>query len=193
MKKQRNKTFTEQPVGWLLGFASAALLCGAGCLHTTETTRPARSSILFDTNGGTDWRNHVKVVPDPTGGSSDVLIGERVSPKTCQMTFTRKTAFFIVPDKMAGAVSLRLLAQNANRVKVALVSGKKIKNYYRNLPIADEWCEVILPLSESEGKLQPGDMVNDITLWLVPSEGEETLPQDARFYLSEASYITVTE
>lgn len=173
---------------WIAAPVIAGLFCGAGCAHPPSDAAAA-GTLLFDAAGGSDWRNHVKVVSDPAGGTGSALLGERVSRDSCQMTFTRQQGFFAVPAEMRGAVVLRLLVRGEAQIRVALVSGAKIKSYYRPPPATNRWCNLVLPLSEAEGKLAPGDRVNDITLWLKPPAGRSDLAPEAGFYLDRAAFM----
>ncbi|MGQ9660929.1 MAG: hypothetical protein ACUVWX_01155 [Kiritimatiellia bacterium] len=159
----------------------------AGCI-AAQMYGNGSDSLLFDARGGTTWRNHVKVVPDPLGSTNEVLFAERVAKDRCQMTFVHSKGFFVVPEGYEGSVVLRTLVKGRGRLRIALVAGEKIKSYYR-IPFAtNTWVEVELPLVESKGKLQPADKIADITVWLLAPEGETQLASDAQLFLARATY-----
>ncbi len=64
---------------------------------------------MFDASQGTDWMNHVKVVPDPVDGKRSVFLGEKVAKDSHQMTFVKKEGFLTIPADYSGAVVLREL------------------------------------------------------------------------------------
>jgi hypothetical protein len=156
----------------------------AGCL----APRPPGAALLFDAAGGTTWTNHVKLVPDPAGGEQKVLLGERVAKDSCQMTFINDKGFFAVPDGLRGAVIMRLLVRGEGQVRVALVSGQKMKSYYRRPLATNQWCEITLPLAELKGKVDAGDRINDITVWLQALQKGAPLAADARIYLDRVVF-----
>lgn len=145
-------------------------------------------SLLFDAKTGTTWRNHVTIVPDPLGSTNEVLFAERVAKDRCQMTFVNSKGFFVVPEGYEGSVVLRTLVKGRGRLRIALVAGEKIKSYYRIPSATNTWVEVELPLVESKGKLQPGDKIADITVWLLAPEGATQLASDAQLFLERATY-----
>jgi hypothetical protein len=158
----------------------------AGCVTRTGGQGASGDRVLFDSSGGSTYRNHVKAVPDPAGGAGTVLVAERVAKDSCQMTFVKDGGFFAVPQDYEGNVVLRILVQGKVRLRVAMVSGEKLKSYYRELVGKNEWIEIALPLSDLRDKIPTGDRVNDITLWLLAPEKGAVLDKDARLYLDRA-------
>ncbi|MCX7591875.1 MAG: hypothetical protein N2255_09640, partial [Kiritimatiellae bacterium] len=153
------------------------------CLVAGGPSPQAAEVRLFDARTGTTWRNHVRIVPDPVGDAGDVLVAERVAKDRCQMTFVNDKGFFTMPKDSRGSVVLRLLVKGKGRIRVALVSGERIKSYYRTPPAESQWFEIELPLAEMEGKIPPGEPIRDITVWLLNPEGATTLDEDALLYL----------
>lgn len=165
---------------------TSALCLAAGC--RISRSYPAPQLFLFDTVKGTTWVNHVKLVPDPLNNKRQAFLGERESANRCQMTFYNEKGFFNIPHDMSGAVVLNLLVQHEGKVTVALVSDKKLKKYHRYPAATNAWCEIVLPLAEAVGKLEPGDKIKDVTIWLNPSDGQKTLPKESFIYFDKAMF-----
>jgi hypothetical protein len=185
----RSAFIMNNPATWMTLALTAGALGLVGCALTQpRNAGTANGLLLFNAAGGTSWRNHVTPVPNPAG-SGDVLQAERVERHRFQMSFIQKDGFFVMPDPLRGAVRLRLLVQREGRIRVALVSGAKIKSYYQSPPVTNQWFEMTLPLAEAAGRLAPGDRINDITLWLGQAAEGQTLAPDAQFYFDEARLL----
>jgi hypothetical protein len=139
--------------------------------------------LLVDHATKLSFRNHVKPVPDPLGGGGTVLVGERVSKSEHHMVFEQKTGHFKVPEDYRGALVVRVLVRQERRVRVAVVSGDKLKSYYQEVPAENQWCDLVLPLESLRGKIDPGATVTDLSLWLKPPEGAKELKAGSEFYL----------
>jgi len=167
--------------------AAAAVLAGAyGCRpEAAGTGGPGkdRDMLLVDHATELSFRNHVKPVPDPLGSGGTVLVGERVSKGEHHMVFEQKTGHFKVPEGYRGALVVRVLVRQERRVRVAVVSGEKLRSYYQEVPAENRWCDLVLPLENLRGKIEPGDTVSDLSLWLKPPEGVKELKPGSEFYL----------
>lgn len=164
------------------------LLATLGCDPATVPTGPKEKQpmpeiTLIDPHVKFSFRNHVTAVADPLGGQATVWSGERVSSRVHQMTFVQKTGFFEVPADYRGSLVARLLVRQERRVRIAVVSGTKIRSYYREIPVENQWFDLVLPLEELRGKLEPGDKVDDMTLWLRAAEDAKELKDGSEFYL----------
>ncbi|HOX06534.1 MAG TPA: hypothetical protein PK280_09045 [Planctomycetota bacterium] len=168
---------------------TAALLAGAlGCRSQTDGTPAAgRDLLLADHATKLSFRNHVKPVPDPLGSGATVLSGEKVSKGDHQMVFAQNGGHFKVPADYRGALVLRVLVRQERRVRIAIVSGEKLKSVYLEVPAENQWCDLVVLLEGLRGKLLPGEAVNDLTLWLKPPEGVKELKAGSEFYLERIS------
>jgi hypothetical protein len=179
---------SAMPALSMIPLCAAALLAGAaGCRPPSSGPGGPgkdRETLLVDHATKLDFRNHVKPVPDPLGGGATVLAGDRVSKGDHQMVFVRNAGHFQVPADYRGALVLRVLVRQELRVRVALVSGQKLKSVYLEVPAENQWCDLVVPLAEARDKLSPGDAVNDLTLWLKPPEGVKELKAGSEFYLA---------
>jgi len=170
--------------------ALAVALAGAcGCApRTPGSSGPGKDlamgeKLLVDHATKLSFRNHVKPVPDPLGGGGTVLVGERVSKTDHHMVFEQKAGHFVVPEDYRGALVVRVLVRQERRVRVAVVSGSKLKSFYQDVPAENRWCDLVLPLENLRGKLGTGDVVTDLSCWLKAPEGAAELKAGSEFYL----------
>jgi len=166
---------------------AVAISLAAGCM-TARTGGEDRGRLLFDAVVGTTFRNHVRPVADPVHGDGIVLLGERVSGDRCQMTFVNRDGFFVVPEGHTGRVTVRVLVRGEGRIRIALVSRRKLRSYYFDAPPPGQWTELELPLTHVEGRIEEGSPVNDITMWLLSSAKGEPLEKNAAVYFDRAVF-----
>jgi hypothetical protein len=173
-----------------LMLAVGVLLLAAGCRGRDgeEAVGQVGQRLLVDHATELSFRNHVKPVPDPAGGGGTVLVGERVSKSEHHMVFEQKGGFFKVPEGHRGAVVARVFVRQERRVRVALVAGGKLKSYYLQAPEEGRWCDLVLPLDQSQAKIAAGEAIDDISLWLQPPEGVKELRSGSEFYLERITF-----
>jgi hypothetical protein len=170
----------------LLGLAVLLAGCRPGAAPAGGKSVTER--LLVDQAAQLSFRNHVKTVPDPAGGPGTVLAADRVSRGDHQMVFNQEAGFFVVPEDYRGAVRLRVLVRAERRLRVALVAAGRIRSYYLDVPEEGRWCDLELPLRNLEGKIAPGQTIDDITIWLKCAEGQKELRPGSALYLDRITF-----